>query len=303
MNFFDFFRKKPANEKPDAADNNQPQKPTVVAVPQNETRTFVNGIELSTALSAYAEHIEKTALPCLKIEAVPDNNMTLVQSKFGGEPYWPATVPYPKDAADNPMFLLAQLNFSEIPYLRGYPESGLLQFYISTNDLYGADFNNPTAQRGFRVVYFENVDETTAERDFSFLNGDAFQYLPLHTAMRLVFSHQTDYVGTGDVRFKENFGEDLSTFIEKFGDKEDEIGEELFDKFSATGHKIGGYAYFTQEDPRVYKKEFEDWILLLQIDSDSHIMWGDVGVANFFIHPDALAKRDFSNVMYNWDCG
>ncbi|MDN5490601.1 MAG: DUF1963 domain-containing protein, partial [Acinetobacter sp.] len=32
------------------------------------------------------------------------------------------------------------------------------------------------------------------------------------------------------------------------------------------------------------------------------IMWGDSGVGNFFIHPDDLEKRDFSKVVYNWDC-
>lgn len=32
------------------------------------------------------------------------------------------------------------------------------------------------------------------------------------------------------------------------------------------------------------------------------IMWGDCGVANFFIHPDDLKNKDFSKVLYNWDC-
>ena len=37
--------------------------------------------------------------------------------------------------------------------------------------------------------------------------------------------------------------------------------------------------------------------------SDVDIMWGDVGVANFFIRLEDLKNRDFSNVLYNWDCG
>ena len=32
------------------------------------------------------------------------------------------------------------------------------------------------------------------------------------------------------------------------------------------------------------------------------IMWGDVGVANFFIRPEDLKNKDFSKVLYNWDC-
>ncbi|WP_438870473.1 DUF1963 domain-containing protein, partial [Pseudomonas sp. L1(2025)] len=68
-------------------------------------------------------------------------------------------------------------------------------------------------------------------------------------------------------------------------------------------HKIGGYASFTQEDPRSYSHQ-NHTILLLQIDSDDDIdsMWGDVGIANFFIRPEDLKKKDFSNVLYNWDC-
>ena len=40
------------------------------------------------------------------------------------------------------------------------------------------------------------------------------------------------------------------------------------------------------------------------MDSDeaAGILWGDVGVANFFILPQNLEKKDFSNVLYTWDC-
>ena len=64
-----------------------------------------------------------------------------------------------------------------------------------------------------------------------------------------------------------------------------------------------GYPNFTQDDPRGYN-EINEHILLLQIDSDddNDIMWGDCGIANFFIHPDDLAKQDFSQLVYNWDC-
>ncbi|MDE5859478.1 MAG: DUF1963 domain-containing protein, partial [Oscillospiraceae bacterium] len=32
------------------------------------------------------------------------------------------------------------------------------------------------------------------------------------------------------------------------------------------------------------------------------IMWGDMGVANFFISENDLKNLDFSKVAYNWDC-
>lgn len=287
MNFFDFFRKKRPENDPSTVKENLP-----------------NGLALSPVLSAYKAQIESSALSFIRIDATAAESLSLTQSKFAGTPYWPAHLPYPRDSKAEPMFLLAQLNFSELPPLDGYPDKGLLQFYISGNDVYGINFERPTEQSDFRVLYFEDADETTAEKDFSFLPESDAGYLPVTQPMRLQFSKATDYVGSGDVRFEKAFGKNFSAFIERFGENEDTVGEELYDKFPNDGHKIGGYAYFTQEDPRKYKKEYADWILLLQIDSQGNeIIWGDVGVANFFIHPDALKRKDFSTVMYNWDCG
>jgi uncharacterized protein YwqG len=49
-------------------------------------------------------------------------------------------------------------------------------------------------------------------------------------------------------------------------------------------------------------QEFEEAQLLLQIDSDhKDILWGDEGIANFFIHPEDLEDLEFSEVLYNWD--
>ena len=79
-----------------------------------------------------------------------------------------------------------------------------------------------------------------------------------------------------------------------------EIGEKLFE----AGHKIGGYPNFTQSDVRDLKAGYN--ILLLQIDSegtDEHeIIWGDFGIANFFIREKDLKELNFDEVIYNWDC-
>ena len=32
------------------------------------------------------------------------------------------------------------------------------------------------------------------------------------------------------------------------------------------------------------------------------VMWGDSGIANFFINREKLRRCDFSDVIYNWDC-
>ena len=73
-------------------------------------------------------------------------------------------------------------------------------------------------------------------------------------------------------------------------------------------HQLGGYPYFTQNDPREENPEYKDFdTLLFQLDSDFSgkkdlVLWGDSGIANFFINREALKRRDFSQVLYNWDC-
>ena len=75
------------------------------------------------------------------------------------------------------------------------------------------------------------------------------------------------------------------------------------DSKDGTLHQIGGYPFFVQCDGR---SEDEEEVLLLQIDSeyntDVNISLGDDGIANFFITPEALRKRDFSKVRYYSDC-
>ena len=49
-------------------------------------------------------------------------------------------------------------------------------------------------------------------------------------------------------------------------------------------------------------KKTSNEILLFQLDSQDHILWGDSGVGNFFISKEDLKNKDFSHVRYYWDC-
>ena len=101
-----------------------------------------------------------------------------------------------------------------------------------------------------------------------------------------------------DLQLKEP---DESTSVDEIFDKK--VYEEYWNEFGGGGHKVGGYPIFCQGDARDRSDEFKDHdILLLQIDSDEGIFWGDAGVANFFIKREDLRNLDFSNVFYTWDC-
>ena len=257
-------------------------------------------VELSTELEPYREAIARTIQPYIKIELTDNSSSSWWQSKFGGLPYLPRDFAYPRSERGDYLYLLAQINFAEVPELAGLPTQGILQFYLAADSLYGLNFDDQTKQDKFRVIYFQyaNLPEQDLVTDFSFLVPIKEHYFPLEGCCGLKF--QVDYapVSFNDYQFKLFDDDDVSV----------EAIEEYFAKSNAGGHQLLGYADFIQEDPRTYLSNDEPYILLMQIDSDSnfaniHIQWGDMGIGNFFIKQSALTKLDFSDVLYNWDCG
>jgi len=261
---------------------------------------------LPEELAGLRDKIAATKRTYIAVEATPGETPTLKESKLGGYPAIPKGYEYPKDSDGNYLFPLAQINFAELPPLEGYPTSGTIQFYISANDdVYGMNFDDAQDQKDFRVLFFEESELLQPEDDFGFLEETmAEQETPIPNSYTLKFSLQEEYIGMMDYRGGKNNKElQLEEFLQGVTPKEEtKLEEILYSDYLSSGHKIGGYAFFTQYDPRDENGTGTDYIMLLQIDSKDDIMWGDSGVANFFIHPDDLAKRDFSKVLYNWDC-
>jgi uncharacterized protein YwqG len=205
-----------------------------------------------------------------------------------GRPWLPKNTEYPRDKKGQPMLLLAQINFAEIPKLPDFPEKGILQFFISPTDW--------TEMKDYKILFWEDPSvETVLTTDFSFLKDDLLVESPITLPHALCFDLVETYGSPQDVR--------TQNILPILGSDEitDEQEDAIYKLFDGTGHKIGGYAFFTQEDPR-YKDTNKNDVLLLQIDSDTHIRFGDSGVANFFIPKDALLKKDFSKAWFNWDC-
>ncbi|MFV5190915.1 YwqG family protein [Acinetobacter courvalinii] len=266
---------------------------------------------LPHTLHPYLEKISATILPTVTMQLTASDDLSLWQSKIGGEPYLPLDTAYPVDSNGNPLALLAQFNFAEIPSLPNFPDQGILQFYIAADDLYGMNFDDQQQQSGFKVLYFEQViaDAAQLKQDFSELEFDEDAYLPFTGQYSIEFNLTSQPISLGDFAFAPKIlgVEELYDFEDRFegGDFEDDFIEPYDEVASASGHRLGGYPYFTQTDPRQYNEKVQDYVLLFQLDTDdaeNEIMWGDSGVGNFFIHPEDLKNRDFSKVLYNWDC-
>ena len=65
--------------------------------------------------------------------------------------------------------------------------------------------------------------------------------------------------------------------------------------------RLGGFA--TLWNPSRIPTDDEHIVLATVEEGDGSFVWGDCGVGNFYIHPDDLAARDFSRVIFEWDCG
>lgn len=261
----------------------------------------VPGVKMPQAMANHWDEIQKTAEQTITITATPVQSTSLMQSKLAHYPCIPKGYKYPVDRDGNYLFPLAQINCSELPTLGTFPTSGYLQFYIGTDELYGMSFDE-NIPGSFKVLYFTEDELTEVEEDMSFLNDTlSYEYKPVFCPHSLQFSLKTEYIGCYDYNGDGNPYMTSDKLGELYPAIADELSEYVYEHFCYTGHKLGGYAYFTQADPRG-NGDIDDYILLFQVDTDEQIMWGDSGVANFFIHPDDLIARDFSKVYYQWDC-
>lgn len=271
----------------------------------------MNSITVPESLAAYEAQIKDTLTPYIAI-ATQETSTTLPieASKIGGFAYWPENKPFFSLDNSTPK-LLAQINFSELKaqdlLLPDFPEEGLLQFfYPQGDDMSGLRFENEIDFSITRVVYHPNTDALPSQRPELFISMADNTGMPCDKELALQFSLAQEYLGLSD-----EYLSDKRYHFE--GELDDAQMDEFYESFSNSGSKLGGYAYFTQSDPRPFlnidgisEKDKslpeEEWVLLLQIDSDDHLMWGDSGVANWFIRRKDLQARDFSQVLFNWDC-
>jgi uncharacterized protein YwqG len=230
-------------------------------------------------------------------------------SKLGGAAYWPKRQAPPVDTDNQPLHLLAQIRLEQLPKSLGFPRTGLLQFFIQSTDFYGANIDDGmnmeslSKQRYFKVVHWPNV---SAEYDV--LPTREGEMLPFrtHRVFGMKFNPRMETLSIADFRSDQLFEKlTYSQAMEAYSAKnavDPELLWNMLDDRDVIGvqHKLGGYPLFTQSDPRT-DASYE---LLFQLDTDDAVdmMWGDVGVANFFIRPEDLKRGDFSKVAYNWDC-
>lgn len=265
--------------------------------------------KLQEVLAPYRPLLDQTEKPLIQLQ-IKQGKTGPYDSKIAGDPYFPKNDEYPVDGEGHPMKLLAQINFGQLPKLKDYPETGLLQVFISLHDdLYGMNIDQKTEQKDFWIKFIEEpfLAEEDLLTDFSFVKIPDDFYFPVTKEGAITGELSSETISVEDFRFEKVTGKRSWDLFEDAvgidGDEADQLLDEFYETASGFGHKVGGYPGFTQEDPRTYVDQ-EHTVLLLQIDSDDEVdmLWGDCGIANFFIKPEDLKRKHFENVVYNWDC-
>ena len=283
---------------------------------------------IAKALEIKRELKAATVIPCARF-TLSTEECGIFDSKIGGLPYFPEGAPVPCDRDGHALYLLAQINCEDIAELPDFPHKGMLQFFISDDDLYGSTLTVPSPQDDWRVVYYPEIDPATdpalAEEVFS--KGLERELCPFEGEYRMNFTLDEEGISVWDCRFEALF---IGRWNEAYPDEEpidslydldDDVYECIWDetdrdevedfgdddrKTMPLMHKMGGYPFFTQEDPRDGETCGDYDTLLFQLDSQGSggvdVMWGDLGIGNFFISREKLKALDFSDVLYNWDC-
>ena len=238
-----------------------------------------------------------------------DRGLNVSTSKFGGVPYI---------AQGNQLALLAQINCTELPENDIYPKEGLVQFWISRDDSFGLN------SKGTNVVkYIKDIDDNITNTDvlskYHLPSEDnADEHSPFQekdASFALTFNIGTSTITATDFLFEDIAKDAIHELFpdeqvaDLYEDLDSEVYETLFKAFNGVQHAIGGYPTFVQWDPRDPDNKDAYDTMLLQIESewdantkDNLIMWGDSGVANFFINKEKLANLDFEDTLFNWDC-
>lgn len=255
---------------------------------------------LPEELQPFANAIGSTLMPVISACEADASAPLHIGSQLGGRPWWPKGKPFPKGTDGKPLYLLIQINFAQTPVLGAFPRSGLLQLFIGSNDHYGANFENLLKPTGFQCVFHEDLDQAMDEASAP-VALERGCYSPLEEPMvakPIGFVLEQMVVEVSDHRF-----ERMLPAIAASEALTESYGEWTSEAIAVSAIRLGGYPTFTQQDPRAYApNDTVGDMTLLTVDTTEGVMWGDSGVAQFFMHEADLKRRDFSRVAFNWDC-
>lgn len=275
-----------------------------------------NLAHLPEQLQKFKSKIVSTLTTCIEFEREEVAQILPWQSNLRICPYLPLAMQYPKSkSTGESLQFLGQINFAEMPRLADFPEQGILQFYLHMKEWgLGVDESLAAVQDNHRVLYFPEVIEDTdilhtaeALAVADALTDEDDQQLWVEPCRLVNFKCAEQYMTFHDYRFAPlMFGCEQVALSQDYDDlvvAYTEYEKPYTEQFQREGgHRIGGYANYLHATDHRTEFGIEDYMLLMQLDTDEGLEWCDGGIAQWYIHPQDLKQRDFSKVVFLWAC-
>lgn len=248
-------------------------------------------------LEEIKERLAPLARPYIKIEATKleasfsQDPLPRTASKFGGLPWLPHGERFPLNGKGQPAILLAQINFAEVPNQPPFPKDGLLQIFAQRNS---DDYDTVSP-----IIYRPPSEFSASSDDYTDTELDAPERYYFNHVHQLSFVAAIDRGSFQDEGFMDAANKLLAD-TSAYHELDDELGDMLYDYYDGEGHKLGGYAGFTQSDPR--KVGTPAGFNFLQIDSLDGIMIGDSGILHVFLDPTTIRPGRINDGWFYWDC-
>lgn len=236
----------------------------------------------------------------------------LKSTKFGGVPYWPEGMKLPTFKG-RPMVMVAQLNFSELPKLKGYPSTGILQIFAEADDVIG----------GVKSVYHASTNAKTI--------AVPEVYTTINVSDRIDFDYPVDGVYYPKAEIRElSYPEIMSKpyeekFLEIFNRKANTNCKSIYDIPGPINPRVNHTLLFNiLDDPRIKFNEsrsayynytmigaypryiqasvYTDKVCILQINRVGDVDWGDGGMLYIFIDENDLKARKFDKISWDLQC-
>lgn len=271
------------------------------------------------AVDVTIEATRRPRIGCYVDATVDRRDMSVVQSRIGGQYAWPENTPPPIAGAE--AFCLIQVNLAQLPaevweasrlYL---PRKGVLQVFVRPDSNYGCDFDNYRGT-GFRIVLHQDIEHLKLSTPSSFqLQAERNAVLPLGTQAAAMLT--TGY----PIRFRYDASTTISSNDYRFTGPTLGILHDIqsntmcspqfeawYDDRAAQLDSDGislawlfGHPHFCQEDVR-FQYEEQQYEALVSFASDGNFFdWGDMGSATFLVD-ESDGLFDFSRALYSWDC-
>lgn len=250
------------------------------------------GVESPIIVAMRAE-----AQPCVSLEPSAEPTGCFC----GGAPDAALSQPWPQWQGD-PLAFLAQIDLAAVTAAGGpdwLPADGVLLFFYGPDERWGFD----PADRGAWVVMLGQPGTAPTMPPvypLRHLQPVAAQSYPQPDRLRQQFEAEHDNSWENAWAFA-----DPAEPAHKIGGYPDPVqGDEmeLECQLASNGVDVGSPEGYASDAAKRLESGRADWRLLLQIDSDDAVMWGDVGKLYFWIREQDARAGDFSAAWLVLQC-